>query len=269
MAVKQRHLEEAVTSTTINAASQANCRSTPRRRDVCGQPGHFTRNCQHQPRIASPRSPTSNKGLIQCYSCQGYGHVARNCTNNVPLNEQGVRSPVGMNATRPSIFMNMSINIPTHPFVECNIEGVNAHALIDIGSMKSFIYNTIDFEGTRLGKVNEQCKSLTGDPLNLSGKLNASIKFIGSRYSYSDNFLARSDIHFDCILGWDFLVNNQLTVQRDTSGGISFYSLTGPHGKTRVCAKAVSNAKVLKDRAKLTQLLRKRQRQGQINTTAT
>ena len=142
--------------------------------------------------------------------------------------------------------MNMSMNIPTHPFVECNIEGVNAHALIDTGSMKSFIrqdiYNTIDFEGTRLGKVNEQCKSITGDPLNLLGKLNASVKFIGSRYSYSDNFLVSSDIQFDCILGWDFLVNNQLTVQRDTSGGISFYSLTGPHGKTRVCAKAVSNA---------------------------
>lgn len=138
------------------------------------------------------------------------------------------------------------MNIPTHPFVECNIEGVNAHALIDTGSMKSFIrqdiYNTIDFEGNRLGKVNEQCKSITGDPLNLLGKLNASIKFIGSRYSYSDNFLVSSDIQFDCILGWDFSVNNQLTVQRDTSGGISFYSLTGPHGKTRVCAKAVLNA---------------------------
>ena len=45
------------------------------------------------------RDKTSNKGLIQCYSCQGYGHVARNCANNVPLNEQGVRSPVGINAT--------------------------------------------------------------------------------------------------------------------------------------------------------------------------
>ena len=74
------------------------------------------------------------------------------------------------------------MNIPTHPFVECNIEGVNAHALIDTGCMESFIrqdiYIAIDFEGTQLGKVNEQCKSITGDPLNLSGKLNASIKFI-------------------------------------------------------------------------------------------
>ena len=101
--------------------------------------------------------------------------------------------------------MNMSMNIPMHPFVECNIEGVNAHALIDTGSMKSFIrqdiYNTIDFEGTRLGEVNEQCKSITGDPLNLLGKLNASIKFIGSHYLYSDNFLVSSDIQFDCTSG--------------------------------------------------------------------
>lgn len=78
--------------------------------------------------------------------------------------------------------MNMSMNIPTHPFVECNIEGVNAHALIDTGSMKSFIrqdiYNTIDFEGTRLGKVNEQCKSITGDPLNLLGKLNVVLNLL-------------------------------------------------------------------------------------------
>ena len=101
--------------------------------------------------------------------------------------------------------MNMSMNIPMHPFVECNIEGVNAHALINTGSMKSFIrqdiYNTIDFEGTRLGEVNEQCKSITGDPLNLLGKLNASIKFIGSHYLYSDNFLVSSDIQFDCTSG--------------------------------------------------------------------
>ena len=42
MAVKQRHLEEAVTSTTINAASQVSSWSMPRCRDVCyscGQPG--------------------------------------------------------------------------------------------------------------------------------------------------------------------------------------------------------------------------------------
>ena len=131
--------------------------------------------------------------------------------------------------------MNMSMNIPTHPLVECNIEGVNAHALVDTGSMKSFIrqdiYITIDFEGTRLGKVNEQCKFITGDPLNLSGKLNASIKFIGSRYSYSDNFLVSSGIQFDCILGWDFLVNNQLTVQRDTRVVLVFIPLQGLTGK--------------------------------------
>jgi hypothetical protein len=147
-----------------------------------------------------------------------------------------------MNDVKPN-----DIKIPAHPFVKCNIDGVSVHALVDTCSMKSFlrqdIYNIIDFEGNRVDKTDERCNSITGDSLNIFGKINANVNFTGSRYTYSAiPFIISSDIQFDCILGWDFLVNNNLDIQRDISGGTSFYSLKGPHGKMRVCAKAFSNA---------------------------
>lgn len=85
--------------------------------------------------------------------------------------------------------MPKNIQIPTHPFVKCTIEGVNVHALVDTGSMKSFlrkdIYNIIiDFEGTRIDTANERCNSITGDSLNIFGKINANVHFTGSRYRY-------------------------------------------------------------------------------------
>jgi hypothetical protein len=128
-----------------------------------------------------------------------------------------------MNDVKPN-----DIKIPTHPFVKCNIDGVSVHALVDTCPMKSFlrqdIYNIIDFEGNRVDKTDERCNSITGDSLNIFGKINANVNFTGSRYTYSAiPFIISSDIQFDCILGWDFLVNNNLDIQR-------------------VCAKAFSNA---------------------------
>lgn len=135
--------------------------------------------------------------------------------------------------------------IPTHPFVVCNIEGVNVQALVDTGSMKSFIskdiHTIIDFDNSRVDKSEERCNSITGDSLHIFGNITANFKFPSSRYTYSNNFIISSNIQFDCVLGWDFLVNNKLDLRREMAvGGISSYLLKGPHGKTSVCAKSPS-----------------------------
>ena len=137
------------------------------------------------------------------------------------------------------------MNIPTHPFVVCNIEGVRVQALVDTGSMKSFIkkdiQDVIDFDCRRVNKSTERCNSITGDSLKIVGKINVNVNFSGSRHSYSNDFLISSNIEFDCVLGWDFLVNNHVDLRRGMLGGLSSYVLEGPHGKTPVCARVVPN----------------------------
>ena len=133
------------------------------------------------------------------------------------------------------------MNIPTHPFVVCNIEGVRVQALVDTGSMKSFIkkdiQDVIDFDCRRVNKSTERCNSITGDSLKIIGKINVNVNFSGSRHTYSNDFLISSNIEFDCVLGWDFLVNNHVDLRRGMLGGLSSYVLKGPHGKTSVCAE--------------------------------
>ena len=135
------------------------------------------------------------------------------------------------------------MNIPTHPFVVCNIEGVRVQALVDTGSMKSFIkkdiQDVIDFDCRRVNKSTERCNSITGDSLKIVGKINVNVNFSGSRHSYCNDFLISSNIEFDCVLGWDFLVNNHVDLRRGMLGGLSSYVLEGPHGKTPVCARVV------------------------------
>ena len=95
-----------------------------------------------------------------------------------------------------------SMNIPTHPFIVCNIEGVQVQALVDTGSMKSFIkkdvQNVIYFHCRRVNKSVERCNSITGDSLDIVGKINVNVNFSGSRYTYSNDFLISSNIAFDC-----------------------------------------------------------------------
>ena len=164
MAVKQRHLKEALSATTLNATQASGpVRSTPSWNDdvkcyICRQPGHFACHCRRRRKPA----PRSNKGLIQCHSCQGFGYVARNCANNAPLNEHGGGLTSG-NDPHLSILTNSTmpknIRIPTRPFLKCTVEGVNVHALVETGSMKTLlrkdIHNTIDFEGTRIDTADE------------------------------------------------------------------------------------------------------------------
>ena len=125
------------------------------------------------------------------------------------------------------------MNTRTHPFIVCNIEGVQVQALINTGSLKSFIkediQNVIDFDCCRVNKSTERCNSFTGDSLNIVGKINVNVNFSGSRYTYSNDFLISSNV--DCVLGLDFLVNNHADFRRGMlgGGGLSTYVLKGPH----------------------------------------
>ena len=63
-----------------------------------------------------------------------------------------------------------SCNI-AHPIVDCFVDGVRVRALLDTGSMKSIISNTvhkiIDFNGTAINlSQRPQCISISGDNLN-------------------------------------------------------------------------------------------------------
>ena len=77
--------------------------------------------------------------------------------------------------------------------------------------------------------------------LKIIGKINVNVNFAGSRHTYSNDFLISSNIEFDCVLGWDFLINNHVDLRRGMLGGLSSYVLKGPHGKTPVCARVVPN----------------------------
>ena len=153
MTIKLCQLEEALSATTMNAIQsegdirRQTDRNHPRVCYTCGQAGHFTKNCRQ-------RQQGSCKNTVQCYNCQGFGHVAQNWPSS--LNGQAVDLIVGRFST-PRL-ANSNMNIPTHPFVICNIEGVRVQALVDMGSMKSFInkdiHDVIDFDCHR--EINPQ-----------------------------------------------------------------------------------------------------------------
>ena len=60
-----------------------------------------------------------------------------------------------------------------HLFVDCFVDKVRVRALIDSGSMKSFVsksvQRTIDFDETKSKKDN--CVSITGHTVNIQGNL--------------------------------------------------------------------------------------------------
>ena len=97
IACKQQSLEECLTAAVTQTAQQPSPHrnssndavpSRRRRRNLMPlcynfqQPGHLARDCRQQ-----GRKP------IKCSLCNGYGHISRNCANN--LNGQGAVSPVG------------------------------------------------------------------------------------------------------------------------------------------------------------------------------
>lgn len=133
---------------------------------------------------------------------------------------------------------NVSL-IRTQPFVKCFINNVEVHALIDTGSMRTFInnkiHNIIDFDSTLIDTtVEERCVSITGGSLNILGHVNANVKFPKSKTAHKGRFLVSDNISYDCVLGWDFLKQHKLSLKGNFANGCSSYYLAGSHGRTEV-----------------------------------
>ena len=133
-------------------------------------------------------------------------------------------------------------SLPEHPFVACFVDGVPVNALIDTGSMKSFvsdrIYNVIDFNCAKLNKSQAQrCTSITGGDLDIAGTISAQVTFQRSKHMYHSSFLVTSNIPYDCVLGWDFIMQHKLGIRGECLGGRSSYQLVGPYGNTPIHAE--------------------------------
>ena len=73
------------------------------------------------------------------------------------------------------------------------MDQVRVCALIDSGSMKSFIsksvQRTIDFDDLNLNKSKkEKCVSITGHTVNIQGHLSSTVKFLGTRPRFNSTF---------------------------------------------------------------------------------
>ena len=96
-----------------------------------------------------------------------------------------------------------------HPFVDCFVDQVRVRALIDSGSMKSFIstsvQRTIDFDDLNLTKSKiEKCVSITGHHENIEGHLPSTVKFLGSCACFNSEFLVSNNIPYECVFGLRF-----------------------------------------------------------------
>ncbi len=117
------------------------------------------------------------------------------------------------------------------------MDKVRVRALIDSGSMKSFIsksvQRTIDFDDRKLTKSKkEKCVSITGHTVNIQGNLPSTVKFVGSCTYLKGDFLVSNNIPYECVLGWDFISQNNLSLCKDVNLGT--YILVGKHGATPI-----------------------------------
>ena len=93
-----------------------------------------------------------------------------------------------------------------HPFVDCFVDKVRVRALVDTGSMKSFlsksIQRTIDFDDRYIKTFKKaNCVSITGHSVHIQGSMSSPVKFLSSRLRYTGEFLVSDNIPYDCVLG--------------------------------------------------------------------
>ena len=134
----------------------------------------------------------------------------------------------------PPINMNSSI-VPNQPVVSCKLGGFDICALLDTGSMKSFVSQEIYAQlcpKPVLAKTSQNCVSITGQPLAIAGSTQLELSFPHSgSVSYVGQFLVSSTLcsPLERVLGWDFLTSNSLHLSCNENGS---YSLVGLHGFT-------------------------------------
>lgn len=125
------------------------------------------------------------------------------------------------------------------------IEGVQVQALVDTGSMRSFISDKVhtifDFDNSFCKQVESaRFVSITGDPLDIKCSVSCNLNFCKSKYNYRGSFLVSSNIRYDCVLGWDFLVSNKLELSANTCAGKHSYFVKGPHGVSPILSQSPS-----------------------------
>ena len=156
--------------------------------------------------------------------CQGLCESFKLPTGD-PINGIADRPGVSCDNQSCSDYPNVSLSTP--PFINCFIDNVEVHALIDTGSMRTFIssrIHNIDFDRTLINTtVEERCVSITGGSLNILGHLNANVRFPKSKNVHEGQFLVSNNISYNCVLGWDFLKQNKLSLQGNFDSGISSY----------------------------------------------
>ena len=145
----------------------------------------------------------------------------------------------GWVAGHPQIFSaglcGASFEMPDQPLVVCHFGTSNLSALVDTGSMKSFIsfdaFEQIEPKPA-LHTVSQQCFGINGQPLHVEGGVQAAFSFpCSNNVSYTGDFLVSRHLYkpLQCVLGWDFLTANGLSLVYRDNGA---YYLTGRHGDT-------------------------------------
>ena len=115
----------------------------------------------------------------------------------------------------PYIFsLESTVSISHQPLIKCSVSGVHIRALIETGSMKSFISAHI-FKKISPRPVLEhnapQCISITGQQMFVEGTTQLKLSFQGAPLSasYQCQFIASSSLtdSLECVLGWEFLTD--------------------------------------------------------------
>ena len=119
--------------------------------------------------------------------------------------------------------------------IQCLINGFNVPALIDTGSMKSFVsqdvFDLIKPIPVWIGGPH-QCVGITGQPFDICGAIQLDLSFSSDdSVSYPGTYLVSSNLlhSLQYVLGWDFLTSNDLSLSVDEIGA---YFLVGLHGST-------------------------------------